>query len=341
MNKYIAEDINIIKQDPIINEIKENSSVFITGITGLIGSNLARTLLYLEKNITIYALVRDINKARRLFPTEKICFIEGNIVDEIQACSVDYIFHCASITTSKIMVESPVETIMTSVIGTKNVLDLAVKSGCKSLVFVSSMEMYGSFSESKEIKENDLGYIDPLQVRSNYPESKRMCENMCIAYQKQYGINTKIARLAQSFGPGILPNENRIFAQFARSVINKENIILHTQGLSEGNYCYIRDCILGLIYILLRGKSGEAYNVVNINSHTTIRNMAEMVCHNIANDEIQLIIDIPETNVFGYAKDTKMKLNASKLMELGWRPTVDLEESYIRLIESLREDNNE
>lgn len=339
MNKYIAEDINIIKQDQIINEIKENSSVFITGITGLIGSNLARTLLNLEKNIIIYALVRDVDKARKLFSTEKVCFIEGNIVDEIPAFNVDYIFHCASVTTSKIMVEFPVDTIMTSILGTKNVLDFAVKSGCKSFVFLSSMEMYGSFDDSREINENDLGYIDPLQVRSNYPESKRMCENMCIAYHNQYGVNVKIARLAQTFGPGILPNENRIFAQFARCVINKEDIILHTQGLSEGNYCYIRDCILGLIYILLRGNSGEAYNVANNKSHTTIRNMAEMVCHNIANDEIKLVIDVPETNVFGYAKDTKMKLNSSKLMKLGWKPTVDLEESYLRLIESLRVDN--
>lgn len=339
MNKFIAEDIDIIRQDQIINEIKENSSVFITGITGLIGSNLARTLLNLDKNIIIYALVRDVDKARKLFSTEKVHYIEGNIVDEIPAFNVDYIFHCASVTTSKIMVEFPVDTIMTSILGTKNVLDFAVKSGCKSFVFLSSMEMYGSFDDSREINESDLGYIDPLQVRSNYPESKRMCENMCIAYLNQYGVNVKIARLAQTFGPGILPNENRIFAQFARCVINKEDIILHTQGLSEGNYCYIRDCILGLIYILLRGKNGEAYNVSNNKSHTTIRNMAEMVCHNIAKDEIKLVIDVPETNVFGYAKDTKMKLNSSKLMKLGWIPTVDLEESYLRLIESLRVNN--
>ena len=91
------------------------------------------------------------------------------------------------------------------------------------------MEVYGAFDNlDHEVTEDDLGYIDPLKVRSNYPEAKRLCENMCIAYLQEYGIPVKIARLAQTFGAGILQNENRVFAQFARSVIRRQ-LLLYTR----------------------------------------------------------------------------------------------------------------
>lgn len=199
------------------------------------------------------------------------------------------------------------------------------------------MEMYGTFNNSDtEITEDKIGYINPLKVRSNYPESKRLCENMCVAYMKEYGVKVKIARLAQTFGAGILPGENRVFAQFAKSVISGRDIVLHTRGLSEGNYCYTRDCVLGLFTILLCGENGEAYNVANPKSHTTIAEMAHMVADKISNGKIKVIYDIPKDNVFGYAEDTKMKLNSDKLQALGWTPEIGLEDAYKRMIEQMK-----
>ena len=200
------------------------------------------------------------------------------------------------------------------------------------------MEMYGSFKNcSDDITEDKLGYIDPLKVRSNYPESKRLCENMCIAYHSEYGVSVKIARLAQTFGAGILSGENRIFAQFARSVVDKKDIVLHTLGQSEGNYCYISDAVLGVMAILLSGENGEAYNVVNPITHTTIADMAKMVCEKIAGGTIKVIFDIPESNQFGYAADTKLRLNSVKLQSIGWKPRIDLETAYRRMIEYIKE----
>ena len=127
-----------------------------------------------------------------------------------------------------------------------------------------------------------------------------------------------------------------MFAQFARSAINRENIILHTKGLSEGNYCYTRDCVTGLLTILLKGKDGEAYNVANPDSHTTIVDMAKMVANKIADGEIKVVFDIPESNTFGYAADTKMKLNSDKLQKIGWKPEIGLEEAYKRTIKWMK-----
>ena len=239
------------------------------------------------------------------------------------------------------MVNSPVETLMVSIDGTKNVLQFAKEKMVKSMVYMSSMEMYGTFTNiDHDITEHDLGYIDPLNIRSNYPESKRLCENMCIAYKSEYGVPVKIARLAQTFGAGVLKNENRIFAQFARSVINNRDIVLHTKGLSEGNYCYTRDTIKALLLLLINGVDGEAYNISNPDAHTNIAKMAKMVADEIAQNRIQVVFDIPEKNIYGYASDTKMKLSSEKMQKLGWKPEVNLKESYVRLIDSMRATNN-
>ena len=335
----LQEDLDYISRYHLPYEQLKGSTVLVTGATGLIGSLLVRSLLAIG-DIEVLAFVRNEEKARSIFSdNQNLRLVIGEITSRIEIeGTVDYIFHCASVTTSKVMIDKPVETLLTSVEGTKNILELAREKNSKSVVYISSMEMYGSFAElDHEVKENDLGYIDPLKVRSNYPECKRLCENMCIAYLSEYDVPVKIARLAQTFGAGILPGENRVFAQFARSAINGENIVLHTKGLSEGNYCYTRDCMTGLLTILLKGNNGDAYNVSNPATHTTIVDMANMVAEKIAGGKIKVIFDIPDNNTFGYAADTKMKLNSDKLQSLGWKPEVGLEESYRRMIEGMRE----
>jgi nucleoside-diphosphate-sugar epimerase len=333
----LQEDLIYIANYNLPYEKIKGCTVLVTGATGLIGSLLVKTLLSIG-NIKVLAFVRNEAKANTIFDDEpNLQFIVGDItkVIDIQE-NVDYIFHCASVTNSKQMIERPVETLFTSIEGTKNILEFATIKNVKSFVYVSSMEMYGSFEKlDHEVQETDLGYINPLNLRSNYPESKRLCENMCIAYLAEYGVPVKIARLAQTFGAGILPGENRVFAQFARSVINGENIILHTKGLSEGNYCYTRDCMIGLLTLLLNGQNGEAYNVSNPKSHTTIGAMADMVANTIAKGSIKVVYDIPEGNKYGYAADTKMKLNSDKLQSLGWNPEIGLEESYRRMMQDM------
>ena len=336
----LQEDLKYISNYDLPYEQMKGKSVLVTGATGLIGVSIVRALLTIG-NIRVIALVRNLEKAQTIYgnlvsPNLKIYI--SDITDEIKMEEpVNYIFHCASITTSKTMIEKPVETILTSVDGTNNILNFAREKKCESVVYVSSMEVYGSFDISKEIREEELGYINPLKVRSNYPESKRLCENMCVAYYSEFEVPVKIARLAQTFGAGILQGENRVFAQFAKSVINSEDIIMHTKGLSEGNYCYTRDCMTGLLTILLKGENGEAYNISNPECHTSIADMAKMVAEKIAGNRIKVIYDIPKTDTFGYAADTKMKLNSDKLQKLGWSPSIGLEEAYRRMISDMKE----
>ena len=332
----LEEDLKYIANYSLPYEEMKETTVLVTGATGLIGVSIVRALVAIG-DIKVIAYVRNREKAEEIYGAllqKNVELYVDDITKEINVSEdIDYIFHCASITTSKTMIEKPVETICTSVEGTKNILELAKNKKSKSVIYVSSMEMYGAFNNlNHDVTEKDLGYVDNLKIRSNYPESKRLCENMCIAYMSEYNIPVKIARLAQTFGAGILPGENRVFAQFAKSAIKGEDIVLHTKGMSEGNYCYTRDCITGLLTILLKGKNGEAYNVSNPESHITIADMAYMVADKIAEGRIKVVFDIPSENKFGYAADTKMKLNSSKLQALGWKPEIGLEEAYKRMI---------
>lgn len=341
----LQEDLEAIANSELPFERMKSSTILVTGSTGLIGSQVVQALAACNRltnlDLRILALVRNPEKARIVFgellDRPDVDLVVSDIVDGIDVSErVDYVIHCASVTASKEMVKHPVETISTSVLGTKNVLDFAKHHHAKSVVYLSSMEVYGTFGAlSRVVSERDLGIIDLADVRSCYPESKRLCENMCVGYCKEYGVPVKIVRLAQTFGAGVLPGDNRVFSQFARSVIEGEDIVLHTPGRSEGNYCYTRDVIKALIVVLLEGENGESYNVSNEASHTTILGMAELVCRTIAQDAIKVRFHIPESNVYGYAPETRVKIDSSKLRSLGWMPEVGLEESYSRMIRSM------
>lgn len=345
-NEIVESDFKEILDCDIPFEKFKNKTFLITGATGLIGSLIVKFLLFLNKkgmNINIVGLIRNNKKAKRIYKNyndKHLSFCIHNLgsgaIDYNK--EVDYVVHGAAVTQSKTMIKKPVETILLSVDGTNELLDLAVRKNIKSMVYISSMEVYGQPLSSKKITEDDLGELSLTNIRSGYPESKRLCENLCAAYADEYELNVSSARLAQTFGAGILPSENRVFAQFARSIINEEDIVLHTLGNSEGNYIYTSDMIKAIFTLLLYGERGQAYNVTNEQNHMTIKQMAELVVKNFGNKNLHVKIDIPEENM-GYAPDVKMWLSSEKLRSLAngiWSPTVGLTEMYNRLINYLR-----
>ena len=132
------------------------------------------------------------------------------------------------------------------------------------MVLASTLEVYGTVTDDRRPLTEDMqGYLDPMATRSSYPLAKRAAEALCHNYADEYGVHVKVARLAQTFGAGVNGNDNRVFAQFARSVMKNENIILHTTGELSRCYCYTIDAVMAMLYILLRGKDGEAYNIAN------------------------------------------------------------------------------
>lgn len=347
------------KNDPILQEDLENivaadlpwsafagKRVLITGATGLVGGAVTRAVCCANRvrhlGVRPVLFVRNAEKARAVFgdliEREHIELVEGDIGKPLAVSGeVDFILHAAAVTDSKRMVTHPIETIAITVDGTRRVLELAREKQVEGMVYLSSMEVYGQPSDStKKVGEDDLGFIDHLNVRSCYPESKRLAESMCACYHAEYGVPVKIARLAQTFGAGISPTENRVFAQFARSFIRKENIVLHTAGDSWGNYCYTAECVSALLFLMVNGQSGEAYNVVNEETNLRIRDMAELVA-GMSDGEISVVFDIPEDSLkYGYAPSVELHLSGEKLATLGWTAQIGLREMYRRLIASMQ-----
>ncbi len=324
----------------------KNKSILITGATGLIGGQLVMTLLNAnherDLNMTVYAAVRNKDKAENLFKYAEKSALRY-VIQDIQkpfdlSGTVDYIIHGASMTSSKDFVDYPVETIKTAIEGTENVLELAKAKNIKGMVYLSSLEIYGvmDFSIDK-VTENMSGTIDPMSIRSSYSEGKRMVECLCASYASEYGLPIKVARLCQTFGPGVNYSDNRVFAQFARAVIEGKDIVLKTDGSTERNYCYVSDAVSGILTILLKGETGQAYNVANKNTLITIRSMAEMLIDKYPESGSKLVFDIAEdVTKLGYNPKVKINLAADKLEAIGWSAQTDLPEMFEHLIKSMR-----
>ena len=342
MNSILKQDLEEIISSNLLDWRKiDNHSFIITGATGLIGSIIVkvfsmRNSLYNSK-IEMYIPTRSIENAQNILGTSQyLHFIETSIESFHDVINVDYIIHGASQTKSKAFVNNPVETIDTSVLGTKNLLEIARKTSVKSMVYLSSMEMYGVLN-SDNVKENDLGYIDPLNVRSSYSEGKRICELYCYSYFHEYDIPVKIGRIAQTFGAGISKNENRVYKCFADSILRKENIILKSKGNTKINYSYTTDTVIGLLYILLNGKNGDAYNVVGEKTKMTILDSAEWLITEFGDKNSKVIIDLSDSNT-GFAPENQMVLNNDKLKSIGWICKYDLKAGYKRLIDYMKEE---
>lgn len=345
-DKILQHDMEQIPEAAFIpwQQLKDRS-VLVTGATGLIGSQMVMALLSANERwnlgLTVYAAVRNESKADKVFAKADRQVLKYVVQDIMQPFTmtehVDYIIHGASMTGSRDFVDYPVETIKTAIAGTENVLELAKRNNIKGMVYLSSLEVYGVVDFSiTSVPENINGNLDSMSVRSSYSEGKRMVECMCAAYAAEYNLPVKVARLCQTFGPGVSYGDNRVFAQFARSIIEGKDIVLKTDGSTERNYCYTLDAITGILTILLAGNKGEAYNVANKDTLITIRGMAELLIDTYPESGTRLVFDIAEdVTKLGYNPKVKMNLDTTKLESLGWKATVPLEIMFKNLIDSM------
>ena len=321
----------------------KDKTIFITGATGLIGYTLVSALLYANKkrdlNLSVLALVRDLERAKERFKRftgdNALKYVLGNVeqLPHIEQ-AVNYIVHGASQTASKAFVNQPVETILTAIKGTENLLELAKAKKVAGMVYLSSMEVYGYPEKGHKVTEDEIGNLSPLDVRNSYPISKVQCESLCCAYAKEYGIPVMSARLAQTFGPGVNYNDSRVFAEFARCVVEKCDIVLKTNGETERCYLYTADVATAILTILLKGETGCAYNVANESTYCSIAEMAERVA---VQGGIKVRYNVQDESQNGYLRTLYLHLDTNVLKSLGWKCEGSIVEMYSRLINEFME----
>ena len=291
----------------------------ITGATGLIGSALVRRLS--NEDVEVDCPVRSINKARGMYSIEvldKINWIESSLEGFLKDMNgrYDYIIHCASPTASKYFVDHPVETMLFNTTTTTSLLDYAKEHPIRGMVYLSSLESYGTvLDDSQAIEEDYQGYVNPMEARSSYNMAKRMCESLCHAYAKEYNVPVKVVRLTQTISPYVNEGDMRVFAQFARHAANGEDIELHTEGTAARQYIHIDDAVEAILCVLYKGNAGEAYNAAREDSYISVRDMAQFVQKNF-NPKGKVVYHLRDD--MGYAPTTKLKLDVSKLRYLGW-----------------------
>lgn len=341
-NPIFREDMEYIAGvDFVPWEQLRGRTLFITGATGLIGFNLISALAYvnikLDMPLKMLALVRDEAAARERFKEilaegAPLKFVVGDLehIPEVPD-AIDYIIHGGSPTASRYFAEHPVETIRMNLAGASTLLEMAREKQVESFLFLSSMEVYGSLHREEKVDEAHESFVNTMNPRSSYPEAKRMIEAMCASYAAEYNVPAKVIRLTQTFGAGVRSGDNRVYAQFMRSVLAGDDIVLFTQGGTRHSYLYTADAITAILTVLLKGEIGEAYNAANENTYCSIKEMAELVAKL---GKVKVKIDeSPESNKL-YPPELYMNLKIDKLYKLGWKSNYSLDDMYRRMMET-------
>lgn len=320
----------------------QDKSFLITGATGLICSYLIDLLMIYNKtynsNIKIVAVGRSRKRGNDRFSNylnnKNFSFYEHDITNTIQLSETfDYIIHGASNANPIAYSEDPVGTMLSNIIGMKNILEFSKKMKKSRVLYISSGEVYGE-SSSNYLKENDYGYVDILNPRSCYPSSKRATETLCVSYAKQYSVKTIIARPCHIYGPTAANNDYRASNQFIQNGINKKDIILKSSGSQIRSYCYVGDCVSGLLKILLNGEVGEAYNISSEGSTVSIRELAKIIAKQTDTNVIFNEPDKKEKE--GYSVFSKAVMDNTKLMNLDWNSESNIYDGIKRTIEVLK-----
>ena len=342
-NRVIDEDIAHILEEPLPWGSFRNATVLVTGASGMIPSYVVYTLLALNDSfglgIKVLALVRNEQKARRIFgevlDRDDITLIAQDVTQPLDVeCPIDYIIHGASSARPKEHKTAPVNTISANILGTINLLDLAVNKSSKAFVLMSSSEVYGKVDDSlTSISESDYGYLDCLNPRSCYSEGKRAAETICASYHAQYGIECKIARFAHIYGPGLGLDDGRVQADFAGNVYRGEDIVMKSDGSSMRAYTYVSDAVSGLFYILLKGND-MAYNIADNGSAISIRQLAEAFIACRPEKGLKLVIEADVSSASMYNPAKFIVLDDRKISGLGWKAKVSVQEGVGRMVSS-------
>lgn len=337
MSLYKEDILNIFHSD-LPWDTLTGCNILVTGATGLIGGCLVEVLMMNpRRDYQVYASGRNEGRAKARFKdyadNPAFHFVQYDVMQPLQSdVRFDYIIHAASSANPKTYATQPVEVMKANLEGVANLMEYGLNHGMKRFLYVSSGEVYGE-GDGRVFTEDYSGYVNPTSPRSCYPSSKRAAETLCVSYAAEYGTDVVIARPCHVYGPYFTEQDNRVYAQFIRNVLRGEDIVMKSTGEQFRSWCYVVDCVSALLYILLKGTNGEAYNIADANSNISIRELAETIA---AIGGRKVVIDLPNTDEKrGFNPVTKSVISTIKLESLGWGPQCHLLTGLTRTLQEL------
>lgn len=343
-NALYIEDLEWLSRLQIPWDKLREKTIMISGSTGLIGSCFIDTIMAKNfndgLNCRIVALGRNKDRFNNRFEkwkeSDKLEYFQQDVNMPIAYNSdhVDFILHLASNTHPLQYSQFPIETISSNIIGTYNILHYAAECHATRVAFASSNEIYGENRGDQEwFDESYCGYIDCNTLRAGYPESKRCGEALCQAFISQKGLDVVIPRFTRSYGPTMLLSDSKAISQFIKNALNRENIILKSKGTQYYSYTYVADAVSGLLYVLLLGEKGNAYNISDEKSDIMLKDLAGIIAGCVGK---KVIFQLPDSvEAMGYSKATKARINGAKLKKLGWEAKYTLKSGISRTIQVL------
>lgn len=321
-------------------------TILITGSTGLICSAVIDVFLryndtHKNEMIRILAAGRSHKKMSERFgstlerPDFNYVHFDASNPDINIIDRADYIIHGASNASPNIIVEEPVETMLSNILGMKSLLDYARQSKSKRVLFVSSSEVYGKKDSDEPYKEGEYGYIDILNSRNSYSMSKCATETLCISYYDEYGVESVIVRPGHIYGPTASPDDIRVSSAWAYQAARGDDIIMKSDGSQIRSYVYSLDCASAIIKVLTIGENCSAYNISNPDSIISIKELGEILAEY---GGVNVKIFLPsEKEKKGFNPMKNSSLEESRLLALGWKGCFDANEGLNHTVSILKE----
>ena len=341
-SNYLLNIKQLLDKSDFDFNVFSGKNILVTGGLGLIGSAVVDILLKLDdfKHVVCSVFIADLNKDgfdKKYNGFKNVNFIQYNALENFDFKEhYDFIINCAGIANPNLYVSKPVETTLSSLNGILNILKYANDNKDVRIVTTSSSEVYGVKADCNPFIENKYGLIDFDNIRSSYAVGKIVTESLCRSYASEYGLNVCFVRPGHIFGPSASRNDTRVSSAFCYLAVEKKPLELYGDGCQRRSYLYSLDCALAILTVLVKGKSGESYNIGHI-EETTVRVLCEYI-----SDFAKVPLKIGSKS---NTKETSnpmdfCTLDSRKLFSLGFKPAFSVREAIEQTITILQDLEN-